>query len=78
MKTEDDTPNDDDVAAECEQRQQDIDVARRIDDLMARIDALDAELLRDRARLDDLDRANGFTARRRFEQPEQVMAQGKI
>ena len=68
-KTEDDEPNDDDVAAEYEQRQQEIDVAKRIDDLTARIDGLEAELRRDRAMLDDLDRANDFTVRRRFEQP---------
>ena len=77
-KTEDDEPNDDDVAAEYEQRQQEIDVAKRIDDLTARIDGLEAELRRDRAMLEDLDRANDFTVRRRFEQPEQVTAQGKI
>ena len=74
---DEDKPEDDD-ATELQWQQQDIDAAARIDDLTTQIDVYENSLRIDRRHLDEMNRANEFTAQSRFAQPPEVTAQGKI
>ena len=78
QRQQDEDKPEDDVAAEPQWQQQDIDVAARIDDLKTQIDAYEHSLMIDRRHLDEMNRANEFTAQSRFAQTPEVTAQCRI
>ena len=78
QRQQDEDETEDDAAAEPQWQQQEIDVAARIDDLTTQIDVFENSLRIDRGHLDEMNRANEFTAQSRFAQPPEVTAQGRI
>ena len=78
QRQQDEDKTEDDAAAEPQWQQQEIDAAARIDDLTTQIDVFENSLMIDRRHLDEMNRANEFTAQSRFAQPLEVTAQGRI
>ena len=78
QRQQDEDETEDDAAAEPQWQQHELDAAARIDDLTTQIDVFENSLRIDRGHLDEMNRANEFTAQSRFAQPPEVMAQGKI